>query len=50
VLIPPAYPGRSRRRSSPPFGIALEGGIRSIETRLEWLEWAAGQLATASQM
>jgi len=39
--------GTSRKELT--FGIALEGGIRSIETRLEWLEWAAEQLATVRQ-
>ena len=29
------------------FGIALEGGIRMIETRLGWLEWADAQLSEA---
>jgi PadR family transcriptional regulator AphA len=32
----PRGPGRKEQA----FGIALEGGIRSIETRLEWLRWA----------
>jgi DNA-binding PadR family transcriptional regulator len=36
--------GTSRKELA--FGIALEGGIRSIKTRLEWLAWAASQLAT----
>jgi DNA-binding PadR family transcriptional regulator len=32
----PRGPGRKEQA----FGIALEGGIRSIETRLAWLRWA----------
>jgi PadR family transcriptional regulator AphA len=36
----PRGPGRKEQA----FGIALEGGIRSIETRLEWLSWAESQL------
>lgn len=27
------------------YGTVLEGGIRSIETHLEWLEWAGARLA-----
>jgi DNA-binding PadR family transcriptional regulator len=38
----PRGPGRKEQA----FGIALEGGIRSIETRLEWLEWAGRELTT----
>ena len=38
---------RGTDRKERAFGIALEGGIRSIETRLEWLEWAADQLEPA---
>jgi PadR family transcriptional regulator AphA len=38
---------RGTNRKELAFGIALEGGIRSVKTRLEWLEWAASQLATA---
>src|SRR5262245_37291189 len=36
----PRGPGRKEQA----FGIALEGGIRSIRTRLEWLEWAEREL------
>jgi PadR family transcriptional regulator AphA len=36
----PRGPGRKEQA----FGIALEGGIRSIAARLEWLEWAEGEL------
>jgi DNA-binding PadR family transcriptional regulator len=36
----PRGPGRKEQA----FGIALEGGIRSIETRLEWLNWAEREL------
>ena len=32
----PRGPGRKEQA----FGIALEGGIRSLETRLAWLDWA----------
>jgi PadR family transcriptional regulator, regulatory protein AphA len=32
----PRGPGRKEQA----FGIALEGGIRTIETRLAWLRWA----------
>jgi DNA-binding PadR family transcriptional regulator len=31
-------------RKAQAFRIALEGGIRSVETRLEWLDWAQGQV------
>jgi PadR family transcriptional regulator, regulatory protein AphA len=41
----PRGPGRKEQA----FGIALEGGIRSIETRLEWLGWAERELETNSQ-
>jgi PadR family transcriptional regulator AphA len=37
----PRGPGRKEQA----FKIALEGGIRSIETRLEWLDWADAELA-----
>jgi DNA-binding PadR family transcriptional regulator len=37
----PRGPGRKEQA----FGIALEGGIRTIEARLEWLDWADTQLA-----
>jgi DNA-binding PadR family transcriptional regulator len=40
---------RGTNRKELTFGIALEGGIRSIETRLEWLEWAVERLAAAPQ-
>jgi PadR family transcriptional regulator, regulatory protein AphA len=36
----PRGPGRKEQA----FGIALEGGIRSLETRLEWLDWAEVEL------
>jgi PadR family transcriptional regulator AphA len=36
----PRGPGRKEQA----FGIALEGGIRSLETRLQWLDWAAEEL------
>jgi DNA-binding PadR family transcriptional regulator len=36
----PRGPGRKEQA----FAIALEGGIRSIEARLEWLDWAAAEL------
>jgi PadR family transcriptional regulator AphA len=39
----PRGPGRKEQA----FGIALEGGIRSIAARLEWLEWADGELGAA---
>ena len=41
----PRGPGRKEQA----FKIALEGGIRSIETRLEWLAWAETELETNSQ-
>ena len=37
----PRGPGRKEQA----FGIALEGGIRGIESRLDWLDWAAAELA-----
>ena len=37
----PRGPGRKEQA----FGIALEGGIRMIETRLEWLAWAEQELS-----
>jgi PadR family transcriptional regulator, regulatory protein AphA len=36
----PRGPGRKEQA----FGIALEGGIRALETRLEWLDWAKAEL------
>ena len=41
----PRGPGRKEQA----FGIALEGGIRSIETRLAWLEWAERELEANPQ-
>src|SRR5687768_5774580 len=41
----PRGPGRKEQA----FGIALEGGIRSIETRLEWLSWSERELETNTQ-
>lgn len=38
----PRGPGRKEQA----FGIALEGGIRGIRTRLEWLDWAGRELGT----
>jgi PadR family transcriptional regulator, regulatory protein AphA len=38
----PRGPGRKEQA----FGIALEGGIRAIESRLAWLDWAAAELAS----
>jgi PadR family transcriptional regulator AphA len=43
ILAEPRGPGRKEQT----FGIALEGGIRSVRTRLEWLEWAERELATS---
>jgi PadR family transcriptional regulator, regulatory protein AphA len=40
----PTGTGRKARA----FRIALEGGIRSVETRLEWLEWAQEQVRSAT--
>lgn len=37
----PRGPGRKEQA----FGIALEGGIRAFEARLEWLDWAASELS-----
>jgi DNA-binding PadR family transcriptional regulator len=39
----PRGPGRKEQA----FGIALEGGIRSIRTRLAWLEWAEKEIETS---
>jgi DNA-binding PadR family transcriptional regulator len=36
----PRGPGRKEQA----FGIALEGGIRTLEARLQWLDWAAAEL------
>jgi DNA-binding PadR family transcriptional regulator len=36
----PRGPGRKEQA----FGIALEGGLRSVATRLEWLIWAEQEL------
>jgi DNA-binding PadR family transcriptional regulator len=41
----PRGPGRKEQA----FGIALEGGIREIETHLEWLDWAENEVATSTQ-
>ena len=41
----PRGPGRKEQA----FGIALEGGIRSLDTRLEWLDWAEKELETDPQ-
>ncbi len=40
---------RGSGRKEQAFKIALEGGIRSIETRLEWLAWAETELETNPQ-
>lgn len=40
--------GRGDDRKEQAFGIVLEGGIRMIRVRIEWLEWAESQLSTAS--
>jgi PadR family transcriptional regulator, regulatory protein AphA len=39
----PRGPGRKEQA----FGIALEGGIRTIEGRLEWLDWAAAEVSAS---
>jgi DNA-binding PadR family transcriptional regulator len=39
----PRGPGRKEQA----FGIALEGGIRAIEARLEWLTWAEDVLSAS---
>ena len=36
---------RGADRKEQAFGIALEGGIRMIDARLEWLEWAETQVS-----
>jgi DNA-binding PadR family transcriptional regulator len=36
---------RGDDRKEQAFGIALEGGIRMIEARLEWLEWAEAEIS-----
>ncbi|HYI75607.1 MAG TPA: PadR family transcriptional regulator [Gaiellaceae bacterium] len=41
----PRGPGRKEQA----FGIALEGGLRSIRTHLEWLEWAESELDSTPQ-
>jgi DNA-binding PadR family transcriptional regulator len=41
IEMQPRGPGRKEQA----FGIALEGGIRAIRTRLEWLDWAAAELS-----
>jgi DNA-binding PadR family transcriptional regulator len=38
----PRGPGRKEQA----FKIALEGGIRTLESRLDWLDWAAEELAS----
>jgi len=38
---------RGADRKEQAFGIALEGGIRTISARLEWLAWAEAQLLTS---
>ena len=41
IRLRPRGPGRKEQA----FGIALEGGIRSIDSRLEWLDWAEAELS-----
>jgi PadR family transcriptional regulator, regulatory protein AphA len=36
--------GTSRKEQT--FRIVLEGGIRSVSARLEWLEWAVGEVGS----
>jgi len=36
---------RGADRKEQAFGIALEGGIRMIGARIEWLEWAEAQIS-----
>jgi DNA-binding PadR family transcriptional regulator len=38
--------GTTRKQRA--FRLALEGGIRTVEARLEWLEWALGQVRSAA--
>ena len=38
---------RGEDRKEQAFGIALEGGIRMIDARLEWLEWAETQISAS---
>lgn len=40
---------RGLGRKEQAFGIALEGGLRSIRTHLEWLEWAEREIDRDSQ-
>ena len=40
---------RGLGRKEQAFGIALEGGLRSIRTHLEWLEWAEREIERDSQ-
>jgi len=37
-------PGSTRKEQM--FRIVLEGGIRSVGTRLQWLEWAIGEVGS----
>jgi PadR family transcriptional regulator AphA len=39
-------PGSSRKEQT--FRIVLEGGIRSVGARLEWLEWAIGEVGSTA--
>ncbi len=41
----PREPGRKEQA----FGVALEGGIRSLESRLAWLDWAEAELGTGAE-
>jgi DNA-binding PadR family transcriptional regulator len=40
---------RGPTRKELAFGIALEGGIRSIRARIDWLDWAAEAIAPAGR-
>ena len=35
-----------RARKQRAFRLALEGGIRTLEARLAWIDWAAGEVAS----
>ena len=37
-----------RTRKQRAFRLALEGGIRSLEARLAWIDWAAGEVGSRS--
>ena len=38
--------GTSRKERA--FRLALEGGLRSVRARLEWIEWAVGEVSSSA--